>query len=228
MPTTNQIVTWVQMQSGWNRDGVRGILPIVREVNDILCMIKAEQFMYFDPASGDLPLLPTNSGVYSYNFPSNIWCIGELVIRYPLQNYYDLYPLSNYGFKENLSVPVEDVWFGGKRYLKFKQIRTWEKSGSNPARILFTVDPGATTDVFAYCGYQLPTPVTSENVDIGIPDRFHLSHFVPAVLKMIEGFQTNTVSEAREYIGQRIRPQVWEEMNKGPQGQSGHVKRRGF
>jgi hypothetical protein len=216
------------MQTGWNRDGVRGILPIVREVNDILCQVQAEQFLYFDPATGDLPILTTIDSVYSYNLPSDIWSVGDIVIKYPLQDFYDLYPLSNYGFKENLAIPVEDTWIGGKRYLRFKQIRTWEKSGNNPARILFTVNPGDTSDIFCYTGYKLPTPITSENIPIGIPDRFHTSHFLPAVIKMIEGFQTNTLSEAREYIGQRIRPQIWEEMNKGPQGQSGHVKRRGF
>jgi len=228
MPTTQQIVTWVNMQTGWNRDGVRGILPILNEVNTILCQVKAEQFLYFDPTTGSLPILHTTAGVYSYNFPSNIWCVGEIVIQYPLQNFYDLYPLSNYGFKQNLIEPIEDIWIGGRRYLRFKQVRTWEKSGSNPAKILFTVDPGLTSDIFAYAGYTLPTPITSENIQVGVPDRFHLSHVMPAILKMIEGYQTNTVSEAREYIIQRIRPQIIEEMNKGPQGGSGHVRRRGF
>jgi hypothetical protein len=216
------------MQTGWNRDGARGIVPLLNEAQNILLQNESEQMLYYDPTTGEFPTLNTVHGTFQYNAPTNIWRVGMILLAYPLNNLYNTYPLSNYGLRDNLQFPIRDVHFAGRRYIHFQQARCKDKNQGTPATIQFTVDPGKQTDLFRIAGYRVPIQITSESVQPEIPDRFHTSHLLPATVKLIEGFQTNNIAESRLWIEQNIQPDFWKQQNEGQQGRSGHTHRRGF
>lgn len=228
MPEVRQIVTWVQLQTQYNRDGARGILPFLTEAQNLLCMVEAEQFVAMDETTGDLPVIATTANKYAFNFPSNIWRVTDIVVPEPVAVEYDRAFLLNYGFADALQYPVPQIKFGGRLYQKFAQVRCVDKLGSTPAKVVFTVQPGDSTDMFHYIGYRLPTPITSERIAPAIPEQYHMSHWIPATVKLIEAQETGKLIEAREYVYNTLRPNMQKEMNKGEQGWSGHVQRRGF
>ena len=228
MPTTSQNVTWIALQTGWNRDGERGILPLYNEACNILLQEESEQTVKLTDSTGDIPTFDTRDTVYKYNLPADIWHVSRILIATPIDNNYDLYVLTNYGFEENLQKPIDFEYFAGRKYLRFQQCRTFDRTPSSACYVVFTVNPGATTNTFCYIGYKLPTQITTERIQTAIPDRLHLSHLLPATILLIEAFQTGKFVEAREYIENKIKPDMWAKMNAGEQGMSGHVTRRGF
>jgi len=228
MPSTNQLVTWIVAQTGWSRDGAKGIVPILNEAQNIILQNESEQMLYYDPLTGELPLLNTTAGTFLYSAPANVWRVGMVLLAYPLSNPYDTYPLSNYGMQDNLQFPIQDVHIGGRKYIRFQQARTKDQNQNTPAQIQFTVDPGTQTGIFKLAAYRKPIQITSESVQPEVPDRFHTSHLLPATVKLIEGFQTNNIAEARIWIEKEIKIGFWKEQNEGQQSRSGHVHRRGF
>lgn len=230
MPTTQQNITWIQLQAnGWNRDGARGILPLYNEAQNLLMQQESEQTIQVDPTTGDLPLLTTvGAPTYSYTVPLTIWRVSKILIATPVQNDYDLYILTNYGFDINLQYPIEYFYFAGRKYLRFQQVRTFDKVGTNACRIVFTVDPGAASDIFRYVAHELPTQITSEAIQATIPDRLHQSYLNAATLELISAFQTGNHIKARQYIEHELKPQMWQHMNEGEQGSSGHIARKEF
>lgn len=226
MPEVRQIVDWIQMQTRYNRDGTHGILPFLNEAQNLLCMVEADQFVYVDTSIGDLPYLTTVSGQYAYDLPGNVWRVNAVVVAMPVAVEYDRAFLTNYGYADSLQVPVSEIFWGGRKYQEFHQVRSQDKKGSTPCKLIFTVDPGDQTGLFQYIAYTYPTQITSMRVAPAIPDQYHMSHWAPATVKLIEAQDRGSVVEAREYVYKEIRSSMWREMNRGEQGYSGHVARR--
>ncbi len=226
--TTKQLVELVRLQAQWDRNGSRGILPLLSEAQEILLTNESDQTTAIDETTGDLPLLATVAGLYAYTLPSNIWRCGGICVATPLVNNYGLSWLSSYGYDNNLQYPIQDFYFAGRKYQRVQQIRTFDKTPSSAAKVVFTVDPGTSSSLFHYIGHKLPTPLLSETIQPSIPERFHMSHLLPATLKLIEGMQTGEIVACREYIEQKLKPDFWSQQSKGEQGYSGHTTRRGF
>lgn len=226
--TTKQLVEWVKLQAQWDRNGTRGILPLLSEAQEILLTNESDQSTAVDEATGDLPCLATVANTFAYTLPSTIWRCGGICIATPILNDYGVYWLTNYGFDNNLQYPIQYFYFAGRKYLRFQQVRQFDKTPASNTKVVFTIDPGTADTLFHYIGYKLPTPILSETIQPSIPERFHMSHLIPATLKLIEGMQTGEIIACREYIEQKLKPDFWSQQCKGEQGYSGHTARRGF
>lgn len=147
MATTRQMVDWILMNAnGWDRDGVRGILPILNEVHRILFQQETEQTLKFDSVTGDFPFIPTIAGVYKYELPSDVWRVSEVLLPFPLNPDYgfrNLLPDYNY-IKHERQVDTK-IYFH-KRYAKLPNVTALDKTSSANAMIRFHDDPGDKID----------------------------------------------------------------------------------
>jgi len=227
MPALSQMITWTLLQApGWNRDGEKGLLPIFNEVYNML--MRDEQEQTIQVSSGELPALNTQDAVYSYNLPTTIWRVSKVGFSMPYFSNYNLTVLEDYGLTTNRQKPDQYFYFGGRKYLRFPHVRTFDKNYSTPARIEFTVNPGLTTGLFLYIGYKEPTTqLISENIEPALPENCH-QFLMAGVLKLVEALQNGNYIEAYSYINEVIKPNVKVQLNLGDQGESGHVERREF
>ena len=227
MPALSQMITWTLLQApGWNRDGEKGMLPIFNEVYNLLKRTEAEQNIYV--TGGELPVLNTAAGTYSYNIPTTIWRVAKMGFSMPYTSNYNLTILEDYGMSTNRQRPDQYFYFAGRKYLRFPHIRCFDKDYCNPARVEFVVDPGTTENLFLYLGYlEATTQLTSENIEPELPEHCH-QYLMQGVLKLVEAFQNANYVEAYQYINEILRPKVTAQLNLGDQGESGHVERREF
>ena len=227
MPALSQMITWTLLQApGWNRDGEKGLLPLFNEVYNIFKRVEQEQSIQI--SNGELPSLTTTAGTYSYNLPTTIWRVSKVGFSMPYASDYNLTILEDYGMSTNRERPDQYFYFGGRKYLRFPHIRSFDKDFSNACRIEFTVDPGTTSNLFLYVGYrEAPVQLTSENVEPELPERCH-QFLMQGVLKLVEALQNGNYVEAYMYINNELSPAVHAQLNLGEQGESGHVQRREF
>jgi len=227
MPALSQMMTWTLLQApGWQRDGEKGLLPIFNEAYNILKRAETEQTVQL--VSGELPSLTTLDNVFTYNLPTTVWRCTKVGFIMPYTLNYNLSILEDYGMQTNRQMPDQEFYFGGKKYLRFPHIRTHDKNFNTPARIDFTVNPGATTGLFLYIAHMEPIlQLTSENIEPDLPEHLH-PYLMQAVLKLVEALQNGNYTEAYLFIDKEIKPKVHAEQNLGEQGLSGHIERREF
>lgn len=141
------MVDWLLMNvNGWDRDGVRGILPILNETHRILFQQETEQTLKFDSVTGDFPFIPTIAGVFVYELPADVWRVSEVLLPFPLNPDYGfrgLLPDYNYA-KHERQVDVK-IYFH-KRYTKLPNVTALDKTESTNAKIRFHDDPGDKID----------------------------------------------------------------------------------
>ena len=227
MPALSQMITWTLLQApGWNRDGEKGLLPVFNEVYNIFKRVEQEQSVQV--SGGELPLLATTAGVFSYDLPTTIWRVSKVGFKMPNIVDYNVPYLDGYGMSSNRQKPDEYFYFGARQYLRFPFIRAFDKDFSNPARLEFTTDPGTTTDLFLYMGYKEPTvQLVSETIEPELTENCH-QYLMQGVLKLVEALQNGNYVEAYMYINDVLMPQVHAQQNLGEQGESGHIERREF
>ena len=97
MASTGEIASWIKTaKSGWAREN--DIIPIIREVVNILMKQETAQTLIIDPATGRLPTLATTDSTFGpYNGPASSWRVSNILLKEPtndyqhLQNYDSLY-----------------------------------------------------------------------------------------------------------------------------------------
>jgi len=227
VPTTKQIVEWVKLNAnGWNVDGPRGILPILNVVQNLMLEEQVEQRVAYDESTGLFPTFDTIDGQFVYEI-EDIWRITEVLIKYEDSADYNL--RTWYGDYSYDDTRQELITWQSKRYIAIKDCRTIEKTLEENAKIIFANNPGDTSGYFYYRGYAPPTQITSVSVQLSIPEKYHLTHVVPATTKFIEAFQAGGWEYAVKTIMKDYVLPVRLEMNRGHQGdQSGHVDARYF
>jgi len=226
MASTSQIIDWVKQDApGWNRTGVHGILPILNEAHNILAQNETEQMVAYDASTGRFPLLTTTAGTYQYDMPSDIWRVNEVLVEASSYNEYDLNYSLNVISGTNSKKFYQRKWYRGKEYIRITGIKTIDARRGQNCKVIFDFDPG-TGSLFYYRGYLKPTQITSERIELIIPEKFHLSHVVPAVIKLIEGFQNHTWDKSLAFIEEKYKRDIINEMNKGEQGEDGFIERR--
>ena len=143
MASTSQMIDWVAMNAnGWDRSGVRGILPILNEVHRILFQNEIEQTMKFDASEGNFPSIPTIAGVFEYELPEEVWRVSELLLEYPIFEDYGFINLfDDYGYLRHLRRLEEKVYFY-KRYARLPNVSTIDATRTSPAKLRFHDDPG--------------------------------------------------------------------------------------
>ena len=217
MASTAQLLTWIEEQShGWDRWGPRGSCALFNEAHKMLLYDEAEQNVVYDPATGDLPFIITQAGVYRYNCPLDCWLPKAMLI--------DL--------DETPNAPpwrYEDYEIGGMAYRRVLNIRTRESRRNTLATVQFAgVDPGATTSLYRLLYYLIPVEILSDAIQHQMPGTTDMELLVPATIKLIEGIDHGDLIEAREYIMQEMKPQLQHAMDRGEQGLSNFRVKRAF
>lgn len=231
MATTSEIISWVikRQAQGYNR--VADVLPIINECHKLFYKHETSQAVITN-SNGRLPFLRTIKGVYEYSAPvvnsSTPWSVAYVLLREPLSRDYNIY---DYQFSEPPPVnTVEYVEFGGNYYYPYQFVRTLDALEDQSCRIVFSRNPGNTTNKFSLLMYRRPREILSDRIQLQLPDRdgAHMMYFFPAVMKMIEAQNHGNYMEAVEYIESYLKPKYWKVMNSGAQGRRHKTMSRYF
>lgn len=232
--TTREIVTLVKYQAEkWNRTGLPGILPILNQAQNLLYQFEHEQNVALD-AQGDFPFVATQDNVFNYDLPADCWRPVEILISATLYSdgYYgylfDSQIIQDYDERINLQRPVDEVFYNGKRYWRWQQIKSKDQriGEGQTNNLIFRLNPGDTTEKYRLRYYKRPTQITAETIQPTIPEPYDFEFLVPATMKLIEGFQNGTIAEMMDYVTLKLAPRFWFKIQAGMQGQSYHQARR--
>ena len=226
MPSTRQVVEWIKLNAnGWNVDGVKGILPILTEFQNMVLQTPTEQTTVFGN-DGMLPAFDTQNEVYTYTF-EDIWRITKILVSDNdyIDFYYEYYG-NNYPFNDNRFRQIE--YYNNNKYVAITDVSSVDRKAGNPVSVTFSKNPGNTSGLFRYRGYSIPRQIKSVNVPLTIPDRFHLSHVVPGVAMLIKAFENGAWKDAVDHITEVIAPDIRESENEGAQGDIESITRREF
>jgi hypothetical protein len=231
--TTLELLTIIaEQKKGWNIDGERGILPHLNSAHFILLAQESEQNIFFDEEAGDLPSLDTTDGTYNYTCDENIWKIGGIYIRSK-----DLSSSSgaiiglqgfDYGTRRYNRVPIEYINVGGIEFVRVPFVRSWPSTEIADARMVFTENPGNTTDYYKQYGWKKPTQILSESIQIDIPPPWDYQFLLPATCMLLEGIEHGNYADTQQYILNVLKPRLQKEMNGGEQGFDFCAVSRGF
>lgn len=223
MASTSQLITWITLEvPGWQIEGSKGVRPLLNEAHKLLLYGRREQNVVYDETTGDLPFLTTQDNVFSYNLGSNIWEADGVYVDRTENFDYELSILDEPWY-------YEEVTLSGKLYYRLRNIRTYASTQSSVARVLFTNNPGATTDIYKLLQYKKPKEITSSNIQHDMPGTTDVDYLIPATMKLIDSINDHEKSDAaREYILGILKPRMWLELDKGEQGQSLYCTKRAF
>jgi len=231
MATVGQIATWVikSQAKGFNR--IADVLPIINEVHKIFYKHESSQGV-ITGSDGSLPELPTKTNVVEYDAPVvngiTPWCVSGVYLRQPVSNDYNIL---DYQCSEPPLVNTVDYHeFGGNYYYEYQFVRTLDALEDEGAKIIFSRNPGTTTSMYHLLMYKKPREISSDRIQLQIPDRdgLHRMFFFPAVMKLIEAQNHGNYMEAVEYIENNLKPKVWKVMNSGAQGRKHRSQARYF
>lgn len=231
MPSTKQIARWAQQNAnGWNMEGVRGLVPLVNEAQNILMQTESEQTLAFDASTGNFPAFDTEDDVYEYEMPANIWRVSKVMTD--VENSADLNVVLNeeYGLTNRWVPNIDRMHHAGREYIRIPYVKTVDRTFNSRCLVRFLRNPTELEGIYLYRGYLLPTQITSASINPSLPDSngLHMRALLPAVNKLVEAFQTNDWESALLYIQKELKPIVQHEMNSGEQGVGTTVERNGF
>jgi hypothetical protein len=216
--TTEEILTLLEHQfPGWNRDGIRGILPYLNVAQKILCNVESDQLLIFDESTGKLPTITTVDGTYTYDLPDTVSFISSVVVEVG-----DLQPNSvtffqqDYGRINRLSnMKYDTIEISGVSYYEIPYVRSYPATEDNAAKVIFTHNPGSTTDVYRYSGYPKPAELVSDTIPLTIPPPQDVLLLLPATAKLIEAVENGNYLEAYNALKNEFREEIQKEYNKG-------------
>lgn len=213
---------------GWNRTGDRGILPVLDDACNLLLRTESEQTVKYNTDTGEFPSFTSEAGIFEYEAADDVWRIEEVLIPFPRTINYGIYSSPPYSGESNLVSPIEERNYGGKQYLRIQQMSVVDQLRSDPenftpAKMLFRVDPLVCT--YYYRGYKKPVTLSSENVQLPLPEHLH-PYIYQATVILINGYQNGNIMEGMAIITQELRPIIQKEQNEGEQGTCNFVQVR--
>lgn len=230
MATTLEILTILQEQyKGWNINGTRGILHYLNLAHRLFRQQEAEQTIYFTPATGRLPYQNTVAGTYQYTLPTNCWKLfGVFVEAGVTGSLLDSYYGTGYAMRVAAPKKIEVTTLSGIDYLRIHNVRSspWSESGN--ATVLFTDDPGTTTDIYNIGYYRLPVDLVSDSIQMEVEPPWDEMYLLPATCKLIEGVEHGNYAEARKEVIDLWKSSYWKELNTGEQGMYSETEDRGY
>jgi hypothetical protein len=230
MASVGELASWITTaKSGWARED--DVIPIIRSVVNMLCKVEAKRFLLINAATGRPPTLVTRDTVNGpYNGPVGVWRVTRILLRQPVLDYGLYYDYdSEYAEKPYLNT-TEPVEINGNWYYPFNFAKAEDALEGGRVPIMFSRNPGATTDRYFMQAYQLPTQITSDRQVLPIPDSYgaHRAYVFPACLALIEAMDHGNYEKAVSYIEGTIRPLVWKVLNKGFDGSRNRVTSRPY
>jgi hypothetical protein len=209
LKTSELVDQLVILHNGWNRDGDHGVIRYLDMANKLLVSIDAEQHIVLDD-EGNLPALNTNADEKVYDVE------GRRVIAVVVDNS-DIVAVADYG--KRISTQNSFI-FGSVNYTRIPYIKTTDRKNSTvPARVIFTKEPGVTTDYYRVVMYKVPVDILSESIDHGIKDPYDIQYLLPAASALISGVQNYTLAESLQYVKEVIMPAYSKELGEGDQGE---------
>jgi hypothetical protein len=204
-----------QRFNGWNRTGDHGILRFLNSAHEILMTVEAEQTLMLDTSTGELPLLMTVDSTYLYTMPIDVFRVSKILIKSDRE-----IQVSDYKFPNLLrNSRSNSISIGGVLYTKVPYVKTRDKlNSSTPATVMFTENPGDSTDIFYRQSYRSPTQILSESIQHDVPSPFDYDFLLPAAAKLIEGQCNGNYDEARRIVRMELKPAMWKELDSGDQG----------
>lgn len=217
MATTKQLLTWLELElKGWNREGPRGTRALLNEAHRILLYQEVDSRIVYDASTGDLPYQATQNNVYQYDMPANCYVLKKILIDRDQT-------------LESSDWVVEDFSIAGKNYYAIRNIKSTPATPSEVANIMFTVNPGATTQVFKRLYYQTPRQILSDNIQHEMPGSTDMEYLYPATAMLIRSINDDKeLEKARLYIEKELKPNIRKEFDLGEQGVSDFCIKRAF
>lgn len=218
-----------QSKSGWSLEN--DIVPLIRDVVNILCKVENARFLVIDSSTGRPPLLTTtNNNFGPYNGPVDSWRVANLLLKEPAYDYawvqdYD----SVYGEKPYANTS-EPITINGNWYYPYPFCRSDDALEDARPQIHFSRNPGDTTDRFYMEAYLKPAQITSTQVQLPIPDSYgcHRLYVLPACLTLIEAVDHGNYEKGLAYIETVIKPNMWKVLNKGAPRMKSRVTMRPY
>jgi hypothetical protein len=137
------------------------ILNVLDEIQTIVYSQDCLQTLKLE-STGLPPLLVTTKGVYQYNAPSDCRRIESIVTQSLSVNRSRSRPVG----------PKKEYYFRNKGFYKVSA-STRDANITDLAKIFLEEDPGDTTNVYYLIYFIKPTPLTSEDVQLTLPEEVH-------------------------------------------------------
>jgi hypothetical protein len=184
------------------------ILGVLDEVQTIIYSQDCIQTLKLD-STGLPPLLVTTKGVYQYNAPVDCRRISSIIT------------LNSINRDRSRPVgPRQEYYFRNKGFFKVAA-STRDANISDLAKIFFEEDPGDTTDVYYLVYFVKPTPLTSEDVQLTLPEELHylVRNAVIAMYTTEDYGESGFDNDVIKKTAQKIR----NSLNRGYQGNVGET-----
>lgn len=231
MSTTEELLSLLEKQFiGWNRDGSRGIRHYLNLAQRMLCDVESEQLMIINESTGKLPAITTVAGTFTYSLPSTVGHIDSVLVEANdnstlINNLYR----QDYGSVSRASqIVAEEITISGIKYIRVPYIRAFPATESNVAKIVFTEDPGTTSDIYRYRGYKLPTDIVSDTIELTIHPPYDMLYLFPATALLLEGVQNGNWLDAINTIKEYYIPKMHMTFNEGAFGTCYEAEDHGF
>jgi hypothetical protein len=197
MSTQENCEELVTRFNGWNLDGDHGVLKYYNQAHNILMSQECSQNLVLDESTGNIPILTTVAGYFAYNAAADVWRVTDVLVSAD-----DKY-LVDYE-SEIRKKRRNEVVIAGMRFWPFpfvRQKQDW-RGNNSPARIVFSQDPGDTTDRFYLQQYRRPTDILSLTIEGDIAPPYDVEILIPATAKLIEGVLSGNYIEAQQVLRQ--------------------------
>lgn len=205
MPTTSYNITRIKdALPSYSREDIRETL------NEILLIVYAgsgAQTIGIDSNTGMPPYLATTQGQREYTLGSGVRETIAVFAEFPQRGYSPL---------RNRSYPT-DYMFRNVTYRRVA-IRSQNATINTNATLTFVDDPGTTTETYFHEYFKRYTPITSENIQIPLPEELHWK-MREAVIAMLGKEDYGDVGSRRALI-EKIALEITNKLSKGDQGKT--------
>lgn len=209
MPTTSQNVSWIRYRlPKYTR---QEILTVLDEVQLIVYSEDVTQTEYIDPATGLPPFIATTAGKFDYACPANCRRVIAVFSDSPITTYSRTRPTPQ----------TRRYYYRNLGYFEMAVNQRDALPGGVAARVIFQEDPGTTTTDYYLQYYVQPTPLTSEAIQMTLPEHTHwrVRQGVLSMLSSEEYGQTGFDDAVMEKVTRVIRNQL----NRGAQSRTGRT-----
>ena len=216
---------------GINTSGDISIQFLTDICQNVLMSVESEQTSVFANATGRLPLITTQAGVFNYNAPADCWRIAAVLVEVDQPNSILEQLFYNYDYNSfrtrSGGNKLEMTKISGITYYVVPFVRSWDATDGSPARYMFTEDLGNTNDTYRLWYYPRPTKLVSDSIPLSIGPPNDLLYLFPCVKRLYQGLQDGDILTAIEEI-KIYRKKYNDELNKGAQDTDLESVNRGF
>jgi len=223
MASTSQLLTWIELETGWNREGSKGTRSLLNEAHRLLMHQECEQNIIWDESTGNLPYLVTSNKTYRYNMPDTVWRVKAILVD-------ETSDIDSSLLHTNTDWKFEDYLIGGMTFKRIRNVRSRDYTRGANAWVQFIgVNPGAASTTYRRLCYRRPTEITSDTIQHDLPGSADMDYLLPATISLIETINDHKkFAETREYIRTVLKPLVFNDMDGGEQGLSDFCTKRAY